>query len=178
MKILLNLCCGASLAFVMALAANGLGLASFDRTENPKPAKLTRVAFTREVEPFGSHVRTKVVQYFDTYQTDPLGLPEGCAARIGKAVPAGWTAAGIRRGSVIGAEERQALVDIPAELVRMLPADGSTVRYYLAGSQLVAVDANYKVLDTIPIPTVRISVNESRSGTSNLQVVRHNVVDR
>lgn len=178
MKILLNLCSIASLACVMALGADGLGLTSFARTENPKPEKLSRVAYTQEVEPFGSHVRSKVVQYFDTYQTDPQGLPEGCAVRTGKAVPAGWTTAGIRRGSVIGAEERQALVDIPAELVRMLPADGSTVRYYLAGSQLVAVGADYKVLDSISIPTVRIGMNESRPGTSNVQVVRHIVVDR
>lgn len=178
MNILLNLCCGASLAFVMALVANGLGIASFDRTENPRTAKVKRVAYTRDAEPFGSHARTKVIQYFDTYQTDPLGLPDDCVVRMRKTVPAEWATAGIGRGSVIGAEEREALVDIPAELVRMLPADDSTVRYYLAGSQLVAVDAGYKVLDTIPIPTLRIGVNESHSSASNVHVVRHNVVDR
>ncbi|RYD22351.1 MAG: hypothetical protein EOP88_08415 [Verrucomicrobiaceae bacterium] len=172
MKILLNLCCGASLAFVMALAANGLGLSSFDRTENPKDPRVKRVAYTMEVEPFGSHVRTKVVQYFETYQTEPMGLPERCASRIKQgAVPPEWTGGGMSRGMVIHESERGSLVEIPAELLRVLPAADEAVAYYLAGSHLVAVDENYKVLDLIPIPTVRLGERDSAAG--KIELVRH-----
>lgn len=172
MKILLNLCCGASLAFVMALAANGLGLSSFDRTENPKDPRVKRVAYTQQVEPFRSHVRTKVIQYFDTYQTDPMGLPEDCVSRLQTGdVPHQWTMAGLSRGTVIPERERGLLVEIPAELLRVLPAGEDAVAYYLAGSHLVAVDAGYKVLDSIPIPTVRLGERESAAGKT--QLVRH-----
>jgi hypothetical protein len=172
MKILLNLCCGASLAFVMALAANGLGLSSFDRTENPKDPRVKRVAYTMQVEPFGSHVKTKVIQYFDTYQTEPMGLPEDCANRLHSGeVPHEWTVAGLSRGMTIPESERGLLVEIPAELLRVLPAGKDAVAYYLAGSHLVAVDADYKVLDSIPIPTVRLGKQESTAG--KIQLVRH-----
>lgn len=173
MKFLLNLCCGASLAFVTVLAADGLGLAPFAKKENPKDTNIRRVAYTQEADPFGPHVKTKVVQYFETYQADPMGLPEGCASRLRDGeVPAGWTAAGISRGTVIGEKDRHSLVEIPAELVRMLPADGATVRYFLAGSHLVAVDTSYKVLDTIPIPTVRLK-DGAPGPAARLHLVSH-----
>src|SRR5690606_28691504 len=108
MNVLLNLCCGACLAFVMALAANGIGLTSFGSSANPRSGEVRRAEFTREIEPFGSHVKAKVVQYFDTYQNDPMGLPEGCASRIRQeGIPEGWVAGGFQRGTVIRDEERK-----------------------------------------------------------------------
>jgi hypothetical protein len=50
-------------------------------------------------------------------------------------------------------------MEAPPELVKVLPAPASGVRYYLAGSNVVAVDTNYRVVDAISIPSIKITVN-------------------
>lgn len=157
MKTLLNLCCAASFLWVVSIAAGNLNL----------PLPSSAVAKTpREVSPlapsaatvFGSHVRSKVVQYFDTYRNEPLGLPPGHAAagHLGE-IPVSWNARGLSRGGVLHEHERHGLVETSADIQRILPARQPEVRYYLAGRYLVAVDSDYRIVDFIRIPTVRLS---------------------
>lgn len=175
MKTLLNLCCAASLVCVIALSVGGTG----SSTSHPAPASTTGLRdASRSLKAvpgyFGSHARSKVVQYFDTYQTDPLGLPADCAAdvRPGR-LPADWTTGIMACGTVITEASRPALVEAPEELVRVLPADEAEVHYYLAGNHLVALDAGYKILDSVRIPTVRLSGRDPAPKTPSIQLVRH-----
>lgn len=105
---------------------------------------------------FNPEVRTKVVTYFDAYKTNPHGLPPAWAAQVRvKELPAAWRTSRIAPGVVIQEKERAYLVDAPAELVRVLPAPASGVRYYVAGSNVVAVDSTYRIVDSVQIPTVQ-----------------------
>ena len=53
------------------------------------------------------------------------------------------------------------LYGLPPKLVEVLPPVESTeVRYYVAGSNVVAVDENYRVVDSIQIPSVKITVDD------------------
>lgn len=166
MKILLNLCCAASVAGFLAIAASDLGIpvpvgvarktdGSVARETSHRPA--LKATFAAPVV-FNAHAQSKVVQYFDTYRSDSLGLPPACAARTQvNEMPIAWGNAGIASGTVIPESERSFLVDVPVELVRVLAAQSEIeVRYYLAGRQLVAVDSDYKVLESVAIPTVRL----------------------
>lgn len=144
MKAILNLCCAASAACVIAFAVGFV-----------EPSA-TKASAGETEEAFESHAGSKVVQYFDTYRADPLGLPAGCAREVQtRAIPVSWTNHEIDRGSMLAEGERSALVEAPAELVRVLPTRHTPIRYYLAGSNLVAVDNSFKVVDSIRIPTVR-----------------------
>ncbi len=118
-----------------------------------------------------------MVQYFDTYRSEPLGLPADCAARVKVGqIPVSWSNTGISAGAVIRENERSALVDAPVELVRVLPHE-TEVRYFLAGGNLVAVNGNYKVLDSVRIPTIRLSGGIQSTGSAQaLQLVRN--IDR
>ncbi|MES2441018.1 MAG: hypothetical protein V4584_18280 [Verrucomicrobiota bacterium] len=156
MKAILNLCCAASAACVIAFAA-GFVEPSSNAVVRKTDGNGSRTLVNQGIG-FGSHARSKVVQYFDTYRTDPLGLPAACAQQIKqREVPASWTSDEIRSGMVVKEGERPALVEAPAELVRVLPARQTSVRYFLAGINLVAVDDGYKVVDSVRIPTVRLS---------------------
>lgn len=173
MQTLLNLFSVAGIAFVVAVATGGVG----DTSSNPDRSGNTR-RISRTIEKdkacLGSHARSKVVQYFATYQADPFGLPPDCASKVDEGiVPATWTVPGFSRGALIPEADRPALVEIPAELVKVLPTNDSAVRYYLAGSHLVAVDSGYRILDTIPIPTVRLSDDDAHASSGSTQLVRH-----
>jgi hypothetical protein len=110
---------------------------------------------------FTPEYRTKVVKYFDTYKTNPHGLPPAWASKVKvKEVPATWRAT-ISPGMVIAEKERSYLVDAPPDLVEVLPPARSGVRYYVAGSNVVAVDsASYKVVDSISIPSIKIEAED------------------
>jgi hypothetical protein len=156
MKTLLNLCSAASVVCLLAIAARSLQIPASVKVAG-KPASHLRHASYDEVV-FNSHARSKVVQYFDTFRADPMGLPPACAARIkSKEIPAPWENSGIAPGVVVSESERSALVEAPAELVKVLSTRSQDdVRYYLAGSNLVATTAAFKVLDSVRIPTVRL----------------------
>ena len=111
---------------------------------------------TTTVTTFNPDARTKVVQYFDAYKTSPLGLPPGWAPRFKvKELPAAWTTTRIAPGVIVGEKERPFLVAAPPELIKVLPAPTGEVRYYVAGSNVVAVNQTYQVVDSIQIPTVK-----------------------
>lgn len=116
--------------------------------------------------------RTKIVQYFDTYRTDPMGLPPGWTVGLQvNEIPAAWWRSRIAAGLVVGASERTYLMAAPTELVRMMPTHSQSLRYYLAGCHLVALDHNYKVVDSVNIPTIRLLGEGGRA--QPLQLVRH-----
>jgi len=177
MKILLNLCSAASVACLMTITASDLGITApvavvgksdggVVRKTEGRPAP--KASFAAPVV-FNAHARSKVVQYFDTYRSEPLGLPPGCAATgSGAGLPAGWNGPGISSGGVIPESERAFLVEVPVEMVKVLAAQSEVeVRYFLAGGSLVAVDPGWKVLDSVRIPTVRLA------GERELVMVRH-----
>jgi len=164
MKIFLNICSAASILGLLTIAASDLGLpvpVAVARKTEGSGVRLTgrpapKASFAAPVV-FNAHARSKVVQYFDTYRSEPLGLPPACAARIGAGgMPAGWGNPGIASGLMIPENERSFLIELPVELTRVLAVQSEVeVRYYLAGTSLVAVDAGYKVMDFVPIPTLR-----------------------
>lgn len=170
MKAILNICCAASFACVLWLATSDF-IPSSPAAVASNPAGSGRGIAPRKAAAFSSHVRSKVVQYFDTYRNDPLGLPAASSASIEAGeIPAAWIASGIRAGVVVQASERSALVEVPTEVVRILPARQPSIRYFLAGSNLVAVDPGYKVVDSIEIPTVGLP---DAADPESVQLVRH-----
>jgi hypothetical protein len=131
---------------------------------------------------FNPEARTKVVTYFDAYKTSPHGLPPAWATQVRvKEVPTAWRTTRIAPGVVIQEKERGYLVDAPAELIKVLPAASSGVHYYVAGSNVVAVDSSYRIVDSIQIPTVKFTVDGSPPAvvtTTEETVVEERVVPR
>ncbi len=124
---------------------------------------------------FNPEARTKVVTYFDAYKSNPNGLPPAWAGQVRvKEVPAAWRTTRIAPGVVVQEKERAYLVEAPADLVGVLPAAGSGVRYYVAGSNVVAVDSNYRIVDSIQVPTVKFTagaVAPAATTTTTTEVV-------
>jgi hypothetical protein len=110
---------------------------------------------------FNPEARTKVVKYFDTYKTERYGLPPAFVSKVKvKEIPAAWRTSVIAPGVVITEKERPYLVEAPPELIKVLPAPTPDVRYYMAGGNVVAVDKSYKVVDSIQVPSVKITVDD------------------
>ncbi|MES2923262.1 MAG: hypothetical protein V4819_17025 [Verrucomicrobiota bacterium] len=108
---------------------------------------------------FNPESRTKVVKYFDTYKTEQYGLPPAWATKVKvKEVPATWRTT-IAPGMVFAEKERAYLVEAPSDLVSVLPPATSGVRYYVAGSNVVAVDSGYRVVDSVQIPSIKLTVD-------------------
>lgn len=111
---------------------------------------------------FNPEARTKVVKYFETYKGERYGLPPAWVTRFKvKEIPAAWRTTRIAPGLVVTEKQRPYLVEAPPELVKVLPAPVSEdVRYFVAGGNVVAVDKGYRVVDSIQIPSVKITVEE------------------
>lgn len=111
---------------------------------------------------FNPEARTKVVKYFETYKGERYGLPPAWVTRFKvKEIPAAWRTTRVAPGVVISEKQRPYLVEAPPELVKVLPAPASQeVRYYVAGGNVVAVDKGYRVVDSIQIPSVKITVED------------------
>lgn len=110
---------------------------------------------------FNPEARTKVVKYFDTYKSDPHGLPPEWVTRMRmKEIPSAWRTTVIAPGVVVTEKERPFLVDAPPDLVGVLPPAAGGVRYYVAGGNVVAVDRDYRVVDSIQIPSIKFTVDE------------------
>ena len=110
---------------------------------------------------FNPEARTKVVTYFDAYKTNPHGLPPGWVSKVKvKEIPSSWRTTRIAPGLVVTEKERPYLMEAPPELIKVLPAPAGGVRYYVAGSNVVAVDSTYKVVDSIQIPSVKYTVED------------------
>ena len=101
-----------------------------------------------------------VKRYFDTYKTYRHGLPPACASRIdAKDIPVTWRTTTLEPGVFITERARPYLVEIPSDLVRALPMPPHDIRYYMAGWNVVAVDATYKIVDSIQVPSIKIYVD-------------------
>ncbi len=106
---------------------------------------------------FNPQVRTKVVKYFTTYKGEKYGLPPALVTKIKvNEVPTAWRTT-ITPGGVITEKERTYLIDAPAELVTVLPPAAGGVRYYVAGSNVVAVDPEYRIVDSVQIPSIKFA---------------------
>jgi hypothetical protein len=129
-------------------------------TENPDGSVTEkRTVITRSFNP---EVRTRVVKYFDPYKGEVYGLPPGLAGNIEiQRVPKAWRTTRIAPGVVLKEEERPYLIAAPPKLVEVLPPVETTkVRYYIAGGNVVAVDEDYRVVDSIHVPSVKIVAEE------------------
>lgn len=85
------------------------------------------------------------------------GLPPTIVMRVKvKEVPAAWRTTRIGTGAVIQEKERVHLIDAPPELEKVLPPPTPNIRYYVAGSNVVAVDRDFRVVDSVHIPSIKI----------------------
>jgi hypothetical protein len=110
---------------------------------------------------FTPDVKTKVVKYFEPHKTARFGLPPAWVTKVKvKEMPATWRTSTIAPGVVITEKERDFLVDAPPDLVAVLPPPAADVRYYVAGGNVVAVDKSYRVVDSINVPSVKITVDD------------------
>ncbi|GAA5117804.1 hypothetical protein JIN84_16870 [Luteolibacter yonseiensis] len=158
MNAILNFCCVLSVVCLLSMIAGNSGGDSVT-TVDAKPSETVNRPTALRAVLFNSHARTKAVQYFDTYRTEPYGLPPSCVAtRNPMELP--MDKIHIRTGEVVRENERACLLDAPDELTRMFPVQPEGVRYCVAGNQLVVVDDKCRVLDAIRIPTIRPSVAE------------------
>lgn len=106
---------------------------------------------------FTPEARTKVVRYFDAYKGNPHGLPPAWAAKVKvKEIPREWRNSRIEPGATVQENQRAYLIEAPKDLTEALPPPAAGVRYYVAGSNVIAVDANYRVVDSVQIPSIKI----------------------
>ena len=116
---------------------------------------------TTTTRTFGPDVEKRVVKYFEPYKTERYGLPPAWISTVKvKEMPATWRTTRLSTGMVIQEKERPFLMAAPPELIKILPAPREEVRYYVAGSNVVAVDKEYKVVDAIQIPSIKITVDD------------------
>lgn len=129
-------------------AAGGRGNANSSETRTGANASAT----------FNPEVRTKVLSYFDTHKSHPHGLPPGLAKKfVAEEIPSAWRI-GMQPGIEIKEELRTHLVEVPSDLQKFLPETQDNIRYYIAGSNVIAVDSDYSVVDSIQIPSVKYTV--------------------
>ncbi len=128
--------------------------------ENPDGSVTERRTVTTKT--FNPDVRTRVVKYFDPYKDERYGLPPGLYKGVEvTSIPETWRTRTIAPGVVVTEKERPYLVEAPPQLVKLLPpVESMKVRYYVAGGNVVAVDEDYRVVDSIHIPSVKIVVEE------------------
>lgn len=154
MKIFLNVCCAISVVCLLSIIGGKFEIST-------RPTGVAAVGGWKEMGSpapvaFSFYDQTKVVQYYDTYRNNPAGLPPGTLVKLNvNVIPGWWGSSRIAPGVVLKESERDSLLDAPRELVRVLPVHSEPIRYYLAGSHFVAVDEGYKVVDSIPIPSIR-----------------------
>ncbi len=132
-----------------------------ETTERTQGAGGAVTETTTTTSSFNPEVRTNVVTYFDSYKGNPHGLPPGFVQKVRvKEIPTAWTTTRIDPGVVVTEAQRPYLVAAPADLVKVMPPPSSGVRYYVAGSNVVAVDSSYKIVDSVRIPTVKYTEDE------------------
>jgi hypothetical protein len=129
-----------------------------ETTENPDGSVTEK--HTTTTKTFDAGVQKKVVRYFDPYKDERYGLPPALVTSVKvKEIPAAWRTSRLGTGVVITEKERPYLVAAPPELVKILP-EREEVRYYVAGGNVVAVDKEYRVVDSIHIPSIKITVDD------------------
>ena len=116
---------------------------------------------TETTRSFDPDVQKRVVKYFDTYKTERYGLPPAIVTSVKvKEIPEPWRTSAIRPGVVVTEKQRPYLITAPPDLVKVLPAPKAEVKYYVAGSNVVAVDKEYRIVDTVHIPSIKFTVEE------------------
>lgn len=159
----------ATLATLTILSVYSLTTAQAQVTETTQKTQTTETAggavsessSTTTTTTFNPEARTKVVEYFDTYKTNPHGLPPAWASKIQvQKVPEAWRTSRISPGVTVTEEQRSYLMEAPPELVKVLPPPRGEVRYYVAGSNVVAVNKEYKIVDSIQIPSIKFKIAE------------------
>jgi hypothetical protein len=164
MKTLIQTCTAITFATMVPLNAQTSETTTKSEVTQNVDGSVTRTDSATTVT-FTPEARTKVVKYFDTYKADPMGLPPGWVSRVKvQEIPATWRTSRIAPGAVIQESERSYLVDAPPELVSVLPAPRAEVRYYVAGSNVVAVDKGYRIVDSIQIPSIRFTATDVPAG--------------
>ncbi len=159
MKSILTTCYTATLAAILPLAAQVTE--TTETTETTRSAGGVVTDTTTTTTTFNPEARTKVVTYFEGHRGSPHGLPPGFATKVRvKEIPAAWRSSRIAPGVVVTEPQRSYLVDAPPELVAVLPPPASGVRYYVAGSNVVAVDPSYRIVDSVQIPSIKYSEDD------------------
>ena len=150
-------------AFGCMLPLSAQETTTTETTETSRTANGVTATTTTTTTTFNPEARTKVVTYFDTYKGNPYGLPPGYTRKIHvKEIPAAWRTTRIAPSVVVTEAQRSYLLDAPADLIKVLPAASSGIRYYIAGSNVVAVDSSYKIVDSIQIPSVKYTEDEDK----------------
>ncbi len=152
MKSAIQLFCVITVGCVLPLAAQQTTTETTETTSSAAGTTETTTTTTT----FNPQARSGVVTYFETYKGNPHGLPPGWVTKVkAKDVPVAWRTSRIAPGAVVTETQRSYLVDAPPELIKVLPAPSGGVRYYVAGSNVVAVDSSYKIVDSIQVPTIK-----------------------
>ncbi len=155
MKLLITTFSAVSLGFLLPVTAQVTETKTQTETQTNADGSVTEKT-TTTVTTFNPDARTKVVEYFDAYKASPHGLPPAWVTRFKvKDLPAEWSTTRIAPGVIVGEKQRPFLVEAPPELIKVLPPPTAQVRYYVAGSNVVAVNPAYQVVDSIQVPTVK-----------------------
>lgn len=155
MKPIFRACSIVTLGCVLPLAAQQTKTTETSEVQKHADGSVTKTD-TTTTRTFNPEARSKVVTYFETYK----GKPEWRAKF--KGVPAEWRTSRIEPGVVVTETQRSHLVEAPADLVSVLPQPTAGVRYYVAGSNVVAVDESYRVVDSIQVPSIKIEADSDR----------------
>ena len=114
------------------------------------------VTKTETTTTFTPEARGRLERFFDSFKSHRHGLPPGWEGKIRvKEMPMTWRTERIKPGLVFPENEREYLVAAPPELIKVLPESTTGVRYYVAGSNVVAVDTKYRVVDSVQIPSIQ-----------------------
>lgn len=156
MKTFLQTCGVATFGCLLPLAAQNTETTTKSEVTRNADGSVTHSESTTTVS-FTPDARTGVVKYFDAFRNEPFGLPPAWVNQFRvNQIPVAWRVSTVERGVVVPELERPYLVEAPPDLVSVLPAPLAGIRYYVAGSNVVAVDRSYKVVDSVKIPTIRL----------------------
>ncbi len=162
MKLPVTLSC-LSLAFALSASAQ-VKETTTEKTSTVNPDGSVNETTTTTTT-FNPAAQTKVVEYFETYKTNPYGLPPEWATQMKiKQLPPAWRSSRIAPGTIVTEEHRAFLMEAPPALVKVLPPPQPEVRYYVAGGNVVAVDKSYKIVDSLRIPSVNFEVEVDDDG--------------
>ncbi|QJE96000.1 hypothetical protein [Luteolibacter luteus] len=149
----------ASVGLVLPLSAQVTQTREKTETKENPDGSVTE-KHTTTTKTFDATVQKRVVQYFDPYKEERYGLPPAIVTSVKvKEMPVAWRTSALNTGVVITEKERPYLVTAPPELIKVLPARDE-VRYYVAGGNVVAVDKEYRVVDSVQIPSIKITVDD------------------
>jgi len=157
MKTFLQTCSVVTFGCLAPLAAQNTETTTKTEVTRNADGSVTQTETTTAVS-FTPDVRTGVVKYFDAFRNEPFGLPPAWVNKFRvNEIPIAWRVSAVASGVVIPETERPYLVEAPPDLVSVLPAPLAGIRYFVAGSNVVAVDRSYKVVDSVQIPTIRFT---------------------